>query len=109
VTFDSIPGTGGERPSGTAVIAGVVAVAAFATAAVLFIGSSSDALQRLALLFGLLGLFAPALAGLLRADAAAARVDGHLDDRIQAAVERAHHAVDHPTPTPDDPLPGALP
>lgn len=73
-------------------IAGAVAIAAFATAAVLFTSPGPESLQRLGLLFALLGVMAPAILGALKAGEAAVNTNGKLDARIEAAVHRANAA-----------------
>jgi len=79
-----------------AIVGALVAFGAFATAAVLFMASTSDATQRLGLLFALFGTIVAALIGALRSDQAAsstgtsstiaAALNGNLDARIRNAV-----------------------
>lgn len=91
-----------RRPAGSVVVAGIVAVAALATAAVMF-ATGDAALERLALLFAILSPTILALVAALRGDTAAARLDGTLDDRIMSNVERAmaaRRAGDRPTEVP---------
>lgn len=87
-------------PSKSAVIAALVAIAAFSTAAVLFVAGDA-ALQRLGLLFAVFGLMIPGLVGALRSDQAATQTNGGLDARIQTGVEtalKAHRAAERRRP-----------
>ena len=78
-----------------ALIGGLVAILAFATAAVLFV-SGTDSLQRLALLFGLFGIAVPSVIGLLKSDESAqstnatsniaTALNGAFDARVRNAV-----------------------
>lgn len=80
--------TGASAISGVTVVAAIVAVLAFATAAVLFIQGDA-AMERLALLFALFGVVVPALIGALRSDQAAVQTNGQLDQRIAEGVQLA--------------------
>ena len=60
--------------SRSVVIAAIIAVLAFATAAVLFVQGDTS-LQRLGLLFGLFGVVVPTLLSVVKADAAAKSTD----------------------------------
>jgi hypothetical protein len=97
-------GTNGgvRRPAGSVVLAAIVCLAAMLTAAVMF--TTGDAgMQRLALLVGILSPTILTLVGTLRADTAAARLDGSLDDRIAANVHRAMAARRNGEPIPEKP------
>jgi hypothetical protein len=61
-------------PSRSVIVVAIIAIAAFATGAVMFIQGDSS-LQRLGLLFGLFGALLPGLLGALKADAAAKSTD----------------------------------
>lgn len=95
----SLPGRPAATPvSGLVLAAALVAVAALATAAVLFV-SGDGSLERLGLLLALLGSVIAGLLGMVRADQAAAqtsstsalvgRLNGDLDVRIINAVRDA--------------------
>ena len=71
---------------------------------------SNDALQRLGLLFGLLGLAAPSLVAALKSDQAANKLtNGGLQDEVRRAIlaasgERRHYDPETaPEPTPPAP------
>ena len=78
-----------------ALVGALVAAMSFALAAVLFV-SGDAAIERLALLFGLLGIAVPAILGLLKADASASStavtsniataLDGAFDSRVRNAI-----------------------
>jgi hypothetical protein len=61
--------------SGIVIIGALVAIVAFALAAILFVGDNDAAQQRLGLFFGLVGTVTVSLIGLARADAAAKSTD----------------------------------
>lgn len=73
---------------GVVIVAGLVAIASLATAAVLW-SSGDAALERLALLFAVFASIIPGLIAALRSDQAAAQTNGSLDGRIQTAVQDA--------------------
>lgn len=75
--------------SGLAIIGALVALVAFALAAVLFIAEGSAATERLGLFFALLGTVVAGLIATLRADQAATQTNGKLDSRIAEAVAAA--------------------
>lgn len=100
----------GNGYSRIALIAALVAIALFATMAVLFVTTSDESLQRLALLFGLFGVAVPSIIGVLKADTAAAQTEkmtgvakalnGVFEDRVQAAAMRANEATAAGVPPP---------
>lgn len=73
-------------------VAGVLVLALFGTAGVLFITPGPESLQRLGLLFALLGTGLAAFVGMLKAAEAAVNTNGKLDARIEAGVHRANAA-----------------
>lgn len=93
-----------------ALIGTIVAFGAFATAAVLFVQTGNDSLQRLALLFGLFGVTVPSVIGVLKADRAetqtgvasniAQALNGDFDRRVQDAVQRGNAASERGAPIP---------
>lgn len=97
-----------------ALVGALVAAMLFAFAAVLFI-SGDAAVERLALLFGLLGIAVPAIIGLLKADASASStaatsniataLDGAFDSRVRNAMRTV--AIE-PVTTPLEAVPEAL-
>lgn len=88
--------------SGLALVGALVSIAALGTAAILFLQTNNESLQRLALLFGLFGVMIPSIIGLLKADVAATQtdetshiaraLDGQFDERVQVAAQRANEA-----------------
>lgn len=78
------------KQSTPVVVAAMVAVGCIALAAVLFVDASSDAMERLGLLFAMLGTMIAALAAALKSDIAAGRLNGSLDKRIHDAVLEAN-------------------
>lgn len=115
-----------RRPatSNTSAIAALVAIVAVVAAAVLYI-SGDTALERLAVLVGVVGLVIPSIAATLRADQAASsshqaaeQTNGSLDQRIADAVAaalQARRSTDHvvvaqvPRPDPLDVSPAPPP
>jgi hypothetical protein len=100
-------------PSRIALIGVLVAVFAFATAAILFV-TGTDSLQRLALLFGLFGVSMPAILALLKADqsaqatsstsAIANSLNGAFDQRVRNAIRDVNaEAPGQPTEAVDIP------
>lgn len=89
--------------SRSVLIGGIVALCLFGTAAVLFV-QGGDSLQRLALLFGMIGAAVTAFLAMLKADLSATQTNGGLDARIQAGVHRALAARRQGDPplTPDE-------
>lgn len=94
----------GNRFSALALIGTLLAIAAFGTAAVLFLASTDESLQRLALLFGLFGIMVPAIIGVLKADRAesqttkvgaiAKALNGQFEERVEGAVQRGNAATE---------------
>lgn len=80
------------RSSQTVLVAGIVVCLAYATAAVLWVSPGDEALQRLAMLFALLGTTVAAMAAAMKSGEAASNTNGKLDARIEAAVHRANAA-----------------
>jgi hypothetical protein len=107
----------GNGYSRLALIGALVSVLAFALAAVLFV-TGADALQRLALLFGLFGIAVPAILALLRSDEAttatnatsniASALNGAFDQRVRNAVRtvitEGRNTSIEPVDMPGDPL-----
>lgn len=82
-----------QRPySNVTIIGALVAFGFLALAAVLFVSPGPEALQRLALFFGVVGTGVASLVALLKSDEAATQTNGGLDARIAAAVHRANNA-----------------
>jgi hypothetical protein len=95
VTSSSNGVSGVRRPAGAVVIAMLTAAALFTT--------GDAGMQRLALLIGVLSPTILTLVGTLRADTAAARLNGGLDDRIVANVHRAMAARRNGDAIPEQP------
>lgn len=74
-----------------AALSALVAFGLLALAGTMMV-TGPDSMQRLALLFGILGTGVATLVAMLKADQAATQTNGSLDDRIQAAVHRAQAA-----------------
>jgi hypothetical protein len=89
-----------RRPAGAVVVGGVVAICLMLTAAVLF-ATGEAAEQRLALLIGVLSPTLLILVGTLRADTAAARLNGNFDERIRTIVHQAIAARRNGDPPPE--------
>jgi hypothetical protein len=85
-------------------IVGVIALCLFGLAGILFTGDTDSALQRLGLLFAMLGTGLTGLLAYLKAAEAASNTNGKLDMRIEAAVHRAQNARRRgdPPQTPDE-------
>lgn len=79
-----------KNVSGLTAIGGVIALVSLGIAAAILIAPERD--DRLALVFGLIGIALPALIANLKADQAASNTNGKLDARIEAAVHRAQSA-----------------
>ena len=75
-----------------ALVAALIVFGLMALAGVLLVQVGEESLQRLGLLFGVIGTAVAALVALLKADQAATNTNGNLDARIQAAVHRANAA-----------------
>jgi hypothetical protein len=73
------------RISIAVIVGGLVAIAALATAAVLFV-SGDQSLERLAVLVAVFGSIVPGLVASLKADQASTQTNGNLDERIERAV-----------------------
>jgi len=94
-----------------AIIGALVSLAAFGTAAVLFVANNDASTQRLAMLFALFGTIVAGLISALRADAAAkstgatsniaASLNGAFDQRVRNAVRTV---VAEPAETPIEPV-----
>jgi hypothetical protein len=94
-----------------AIVGALVSIAAFGTAAVLFMATNDAATQRLAMLFALFGSIVAGLIGALRSDAAAratdstsniaAALDGAFDQRVRNAVRTV---ATEPIETPIEPV-----
>ena len=101
-----------KRPpsSTTATLTALVAIVLIVAAAVLF-ASGEQALERLAVLVGVVGLILPSVTALLRSDQAAEQTNGSLDARIAEAGAAALQArrrsdqvqVVHSDPRPAEP------
>lgn len=86
------------------IVAALIAFAALATGAIMFI-SGDQAMEKIGVLFALFGTIIPTLVAALRSDQAASRADrtvqqtnGNLDSRIANAVAaalQARRATDH--------------
>jgi hypothetical protein len=120
--FRKVPATMTHRASppvttsGAVIVAGIVAIAAFGTAAVLFVNGDT-ALQRLGILFALFGLVVPTLVSSLRSDHAAQQtsttsdiasaLNGDFDLRVAGALDRVmanrsrSDRIGDPPPTPN--------
>jgi O-antigen ligase len=79
------------------IVAGLILLGVIGLVGVIAVQPGVDALERLGLLFGLIGTGAAALVAALRADAAAidaksiaTSINGTLDERIKAAVVAAN-------------------
>lgn len=70
-------------------VAAIVVLGLFAVAGVLFVSPGPESLQRLGLLFGLLGTSVAAMAAAIKAAEAAHNTNGKLDRRLEAAMHRA--------------------
>jgi hypothetical protein len=76
--------------SGLTAAGAVLALICLGIAAAMLIAPEAN--DRLALVFGMIGLALPVFLGNLKADQAASNTNGKLDARIQAAVHRAQNA-----------------
>lgn len=80
------------RLSTAAIVGGLTAFGCMALAAIILVGDTQDAMQRIGLFFGFIGIVIPTLLGMLRSDQAAKQTNGSLDERIEAALLRAQSA-----------------
>lgn len=80
------------KGNGVAIIGAILALSLFALAGVLFVAQGPESMQRLGLLFGVIGTGIAALVAALKSTEAASNTNGKLDARIQAAVHRANDA-----------------
>ncbi len=71
------------------IVGAIVAIVCLGLAAVLFLAEGSEATNRLALFFGLIGIVVPSLLALLKSSQAAANTNGSLDARIREGVHEA--------------------
>lgn len=74
------------RTTGAAYAALLVVLVGFGLGAILFLSPGNESTQRLGLFFGLAGTAAACLVAAIRADVAATRLNGGLDERIRRAV-----------------------
>jgi len=72
------------------VVMGMIVIAAFGLAAILFVDQGPESNERLGLFFALIGTATAALVGALRADQTKSQTNGSLDARIQEAVYQAN-------------------
>jgi len=79
-----------QKASPLIIVMGMIVIAAFALAAILFVDPGPEANERLGLFFALIGTAVAALVGALRADQTKQQTNGSLDARIQDAVYRAN-------------------
>lgn len=94
---------GGKGYSGLALVGALVAIAAFGTAAVLFVASGDESIQRLGLLFALFGVMVPAIISVLKTDRTEAQtvsvgniakaLNGQFEERVEGAVQRGNAAT----------------
>lgn len=77
------------RVSNKVIVAAMVAMAAIGLGGILWV-SNEQGLERLGLLFALLGTCLASLTAALRSDQAAGRLNGTLDARIHDAVLKAN-------------------
>lgn len=77
------------RVSNKTIIAAMVALAAIGLGGILWV-SDQQGMERLGLLFALLGTCIASLTAALRSDQAAGRLNGTLDKRIHDAVLKAN-------------------
>ena len=71
------------------VVGAIVAIAAFATGAILFTADSDTGMARIGLLMAFFGTIIPSLIAALHAGKAREQTNGSLDARIEAGVYRA--------------------
>lgn len=100
------------------IVGGLVAIAALATAAILFV-SGDASVERLGLLFAMFGLMIPNLIAALRADHAATQtaassniataLNGEFEQRVAFAVDRVLAARSHNDRAADPNTPRAAP
>lgn len=73
----------------TVAIVVIAVLCLFATAAVIFVAEGSESVQRLGLLFGLLGTGLASLAAYLKSHQAEMNTNGRLTRRVKEAVAEA--------------------
>jgi len=79
-----------QKVSPLIVVMGMIVIAAFGLAAILFVDQGPESNERLGLFFALIGTATAALVGALRADQTKQQTNGSLDQRIQDAVFQAN-------------------
>jgi len=88
-----------------AIIGGLISIAAFATAGVMFVTSGDESIQRLGLLFALFGAIVTGLISALRSDQSASNTDKTsgiataLDGALELRVRNAVRDVRNEDPT----------
>lgn len=86
------------------VLGAIVALAAFATGAILFTADTDQGMSRIGLLLAFFGTIVPSLVAALHAGKAREQTNGSLDERIEAGVYRAQavrrrEVIDETEPT----------